>query len=79
VDNAYVTDDAATDPQEDFAETALIGYAMTFYPERFPDADRAAIQAQIPRRLFSGGACSRRTGRELRGGDPDTTRRSGMC
>jgi hypothetical protein len=50
-DGAYVTRYAASAPQEDFAESALLGYAMTFYPERFPEADRAAIQAQIPNRL----------------------------
>jgi hypothetical protein len=50
-DDAYVTAYAASSPQEDFAESALLGYAMTFYPERFPESDRAAIQAQIPHRL----------------------------
>lgn len=50
-DKAFITAYAATSEQEDFAESALFGYAMTFYPERFPEADRAAIQAQIPNRL----------------------------
>jgi hypothetical protein len=50
-DRAYITAYAATSPQEDFAESALFGYAMTFYPERFSDTDRTAIQAQIPHRL----------------------------
>lgn len=50
-DEAYITDYAMSDGQEDFAESALFGYAMTFYPERFTDAEREAIQAQIPNRL----------------------------
>lgn len=45
-DSAYVTDYAMTDGQEDFAESALFGYAMTFYPERFTDEERNAIQRQ---------------------------------
>ena len=50
-DNAFVTTYAATSQQEDFAEHALVAYAMIFHPDRFPKADRAAIQKQIPNRI----------------------------
>jgi hypothetical protein len=50
-DNAFITDYAASEAQEDLAESALFGYAMTFYPERFSRAERRAIKAQIPHRL----------------------------
>lgn len=50
-DNAFITDYAASSPHEDFAESALFGFAMFFHPERFTAAERRAIKAQIPNRL----------------------------
>lgn len=51
-DNAYITEYAEMGGgQEDFAESALFGYAMLYYPERFTAEERNAIQQQIPRRL----------------------------
>ncbi len=51
LDNAYITNYARTDPQEDFAESALFAYTIIYHPERFPAADRAKIEAQIPNRI----------------------------
>jgi|GEM_PF-1175709 len=50
-DNKYITNYAATDIQEDFAESALFAYTIIHHPERFPAADRAKIEAQIPNRI----------------------------
>ena len=50
-DNAYITQYAKSDEQEDFAESALFAYTLIFHPERIPAADRAAIQKQIPNRI----------------------------
>lgn len=50
-DNAYITTYATTADQEDFAESALFAYAMTFHPERFPEPDRTDIANQIPNRI----------------------------
>jgi hypothetical protein len=50
-DNAYITDYAKTEDQEDFAESALFAYTMIYHPERFPAAERARIEKQIPNRI----------------------------
>jgi len=51
LDNAYITDYAKTDDQEDFAESALFAYTLIYHPERFPAAERARIEKQIPNRI----------------------------
>jgi hypothetical protein len=50
-DNAYITDYAKTSDQEDFAESALFAYTLIYHPERFPAAERAKIEKQIPNRI----------------------------
>ena len=50
-DNAYITDYAQSDEQEDFAESALFAYTLIYHPERFPAAERAKIETQIPNRI----------------------------
>ena len=50
-DNAYITDYAKTNDQEDFAESALFAYTLIYHPERIPAAERAKIEKQIPNRL----------------------------
>lgn len=50
-DNAYITDYAKTDDQEDFAESALFAYTLIYHPERIPAAERAKIEKQIPNRI----------------------------
>lgn len=50
-DGAYVTEYAKTDAQEDFAESALFAYTLIHHPERFPPAERAKIEKQIPNRI----------------------------
>lgn len=50
-DNAYVTRYAMSDEQEDFAESALLAYAVICHPQRLPAADRAVIEKQIPNRI----------------------------
>ncbi len=50
-DNAYITNYAQSNAQEDFAESALFAYTIIYHPERFPAADRAKIEAQIPNRI----------------------------
>jgi hypothetical protein len=51
LDNAYITEYAQSDDQEDFAESALFAYTLIFHPERFPAAERARIAKQIPNRI----------------------------
>lgn len=51
LDNAYITDYAKTDDQEDFAESALFAYTLIYHPDRFPAAERAKIEKQIPNRI----------------------------
>lgn len=50
-DGAHITKYAATDEQEDFAESALFAYALIHHPERFPAAEREKIERQIPNRI----------------------------
>lgn len=50
-DNAYITEYAKTEDQEDFAESALFAYSLIFHPERFPAAERARIEKQMPNRI----------------------------
>ena len=50
-DNAYITDYAKKNDREDFAESALFAYTIIYHPERFPAADRAKIEKQIPNRI----------------------------
>lgn len=50
-DNAYITDYAAKNAQEDFAESALFAYTLIYHPERIPAPDRAKIEKQIPNRI----------------------------
>ncbi len=51
-DNAYITEYAKTaSAQEDFAESALFAYIIIKHPDRFPAADKAKIEAQIPNRI----------------------------
>ncbi len=47
-DNAYVTEYAKTDDQEDFAESALFAYTIIYNPERIPVSERAKIEQLIP-------------------------------
>lgn len=49
--NAYITEYAKTEDQEDFAESALFAYTLIYHPDRFPAAERAKIEKQIPARL----------------------------
>jgi hypothetical protein len=49
--DAYITDYAKTDDQEDFAESALFAYTLIYHPERFPAAEREKIEKQIPNRI----------------------------
>ncbi len=70
LDNAYITNYAETEDQEDFAESALFAYTLIHHPERFPTVDREKIARQIPNRIaffrnvYSGrGAQSRATTR----------------
>lgn len=51
LDNAYITDYAKTNDQEDFAESALFAYTFLFHPNRFPESERAKIAKQIPNRI----------------------------
>lgn len=50
-DNAFITDYASTDPQEDFAESALFSYTAIHHPERFPTGVLDKVKAQIPNRI----------------------------
>jgi hypothetical protein len=50
-DNGYITDYAKKNDQEDFAESALFAYTLIYHPERFPPAERAKIEKQIPNRI----------------------------
>lgn len=50
-DGAFITDYAKTDEGEDFAESALFAYTLIHHPERFPAAERARIEKQIPNRI----------------------------
>ena len=50
-DNSYITNYANSDDQEDFAESALFAYTLIYHPERFPAAERAKIEKQIPNRI----------------------------
>lgn len=50
-DQAYITDYAKTEDQEDFAESALFAYTLIHHPERLPAAERAKVQQQIPNRI----------------------------
>lgn len=50
-DNAYITEYAKTEDQEDFAESALFAYTLIHHPERFPAAEREQIEKQIPGRI----------------------------
>ena len=51
LDNAYITDYAQKNIQEDFAESALFAYTIIYHPERFPAAERDKIERQIPNRI----------------------------
>lgn len=51
LDNAYITEYAKTEDGEDFAESALFAYTLIHHPERFPVAERARIEKQIPNRI----------------------------
>lgn len=51
LDNAYITEYAKTNAQEDFAESALFAYTLIHHPERIPTAERAKIEKQIPNRI----------------------------
>ena len=51
LDNAYITEYARTDDQEDFAESALFAFTLIHNPERLPAAERAKIEKQIPHRI----------------------------
>ena len=51
LDNAYITEYAKTEGGEDFAESALFAYTLIRHPERFPAAERARIEKQIPNRI----------------------------
>jgi hypothetical protein len=50
-DNAYITEYARTNDQEDFAESALFAYTLIYHPERLPAAEREKIEKQIPNRI----------------------------
>ena len=51
-DGAFLTSYARANPnREDFAETALYAYALTYHRDRIPDAAAQAWQARIPARL----------------------------
>ncbi|NQZ01889.1 MAG: hypothetical protein HRT45_14595 [Bdellovibrionales bacterium] len=51
-DNCFVTSYAQRRPaREDMAETALLAFAVNYYPERLPQADLKALQDQVPGRL----------------------------
>ena len=51
LDDAYITDYARTNEQEDFAESALFAYTLIHNPERLPAAERERIVKQIPNRI----------------------------
>ena len=51
LDNAYITDYAKTEDQEDFAESALFAYTLIHHPERIPAAEREKIEKQIGNRI----------------------------
>lgn len=51
LDQAYVTDYAKTEDQEDFAESALFAYTLIHHPDRIPPAEREKIERQIPNRI----------------------------
>ena len=51
LDGAYMTHYAKKDDGEDFAESALFAYTLIYHPERFPAAERARIEKQIPNRI----------------------------
>jgi hypothetical protein len=63
LDQAYITNYAKTEDQEDFAESALFAYTMIHHPDRFPASERLKIEKQIPhriaffRRIFAGACC----------------------
>jgi chitodextrinase len=50
-DNAYITNYAGSEDQEDFAESALFAYTLIHNPERFPVTDRVNIETTIPNRI----------------------------
>jgi hypothetical protein len=50
-DDAYITDYAKKNDQEDFAESALFAYTLIYHPERLPTEERARIEKQIPNRI----------------------------
>jgi hypothetical protein len=50
-DDAYITDYAKKQAQEDFAESALFAYTIIYHPERFPAVERTKIEKQIPNRI----------------------------
>ena len=51
LDNAFITNYAKKDAQEDFAESALFAYTIIHHPERFPAVEREKIEKQIPNRI----------------------------
>lgn len=50
-DNAFITNYAKTNAQEDWSESALFAYTIIKHPERFPADERAKIEAQISNRI----------------------------
>jgi hypothetical protein len=50
-DNAHITKYAKNSSQEDWSESALFAYTIIKHPERFPQTERAKIEAQIPNRI----------------------------
>ncbi len=50
-DNAYITNYAKNNSQEDWSESALFAYTIINHPQRFPPAERAKIEQQIPNRI----------------------------
>lgn len=49
-DAGFITAYAATDPAEDFAESALFAYTYNTNPDRLPDDVRTAVETTIPNR-----------------------------
>jgi len=50
-DNAFVTNYARTDAQEDFAESALFAYTLIFNPDRIPASEREKIEKRLAHRI----------------------------
>lgn len=50
-DSGFITDYAASDPGEDFAESALFAYTYLRHPERLPPAVKAAVENTILNRV----------------------------